>query len=218
MLQYLPFHLNNNHFLLSSGRCVFWEEEKILIASDLHLGKSGHFRKSGIGIPQSVLLEDMQRLIAQIQFYKPDQLIIVGDLFHSEPNREHDFFMRWRNDLGYLPVHLVKGNHDILHREWYEEANIVVHDASFSIKDFCFVHDIADKPENEKKYCFSGHIHPAIIIRGAGKQALRFPCFYFGNEYAVLPAFGKFTGTYVLEPKKKDHVFALVENKVMQIQ
>ena len=30
---------------------MFWEEEKALIVSDLHFGKTGHFRKSGIAVP-----------------------------------------------------------------------------------------------------------------------------------------------------------------------
>lgn len=217
MPMFLPFDLHDNRFLITADRSLFWENEKALILSDLHLGKTGHFRKSGIAVPQSVLVEDMQRLVAQIQYYKPAKLIIVGDLFHSEMNKEHDFFLKWRNDLHQLPVHLIKGNHDILQPGWYKEAGITIHDHSLSIGNFSFMHDINDC-KDETNYCFSGHIHPGITIRGAGKQSLRLPCFYFGKQYAVLPAFGKFTGTYPVEPKDGDAVFALAGNSVVKIQ
>ena len=45
---------------LSAERAVFWEEEQSLILADLHFGKTGHFRKSGIGVPQTIYREDLQ--------------------------------------------------------------------------------------------------------------------------------------------------------------
>jgi DNA ligase-associated metallophosphoesterase len=218
MPMFLPHVLQHNKFLVTAGRSIFWEDESALIVSDLHLGKSGHFRKSGIAIPQAVLVEDMQRLVAQIQFYKPSQLIVVGDLFHSDANREHDLFLKWRNDLAHITVHLVKGNHDILKESWYREANIIVHKHVYTVGNFSFIHDINDCDTGEMNYCFSGHVHPGITIKGPGRQALRLSCFYFGKKYAILPAFGKFTGTYTLEPGREDAVFGLVGNKVMRIQ
>src|SRR5215211_4264070 len=89
---------------LSPDRCIYWEEQSSLIVSDLHFGKTGHFRKSGIAVPQSVYKEDMQRLMDQLQFYKPHQLIVVGDLFHSAMNKELDFFKKWRNDFNQLHI------------------------------------------------------------------------------------------------------------------
>src|SRR5438132_11874266 len=87
-----------NSFLLSAERCIFWEEEKALILSDLHFGKTGHFRKSGIAVPQSIFKEDLQRLISQIQHYKPEQLLVVGDMFHSSAHKELEYLLKWRND------------------------------------------------------------------------------------------------------------------------
>jgi uncharacterized protein len=116
--------LLDQHFWLSPERVLFWEQEKILIVSDLHFGKTGHFRKSGIAVPQSVYKEDLQRLFAQISFFKAEQLLIVGDLFHSIVNKEMDFFLKWRKDISQLPFLLIKGNHDILSSNWYQEASI----------------------------------------------------------------------------------------------
>jgi DNA ligase-associated metallophosphoesterase len=218
MTGFIPYKIFDDTFLLSSNRTVFWEDEKSLILSDLHLGKSGHFRKSGIAIPQTIFKEDMQRLLAEIKYFNPLQLIIVGDLFHSAMNREHELFLRWRNDIRDVSIHLVKGNHDILKKEWYEEAGITVHPKHLSVRKFTFTHNIEECETGEEHYCFSGHIHPSICMSGTGKQSVTLPCFYFKKEYAVLPAFGKFTGTYPVKPSAGDAVFALVENKIMHLQ
>lgn len=206
-----------NTFLLSADRCIFWEDKKILILSDLHFGKTGHFRKSGIAIPQAIFKEDMQRLVTQLQLYKPAQVIIIGDMFHSEDNKEHDFFLKWRQDFSALPIHLIKGNHDILKTAWYSLADITIHKCALVIDDFVFVHDLKDYKSPDNGYVFSGHIHPSVTVRGLGKQALRFPCFYFGKQYAVLPAFSKFTGTYNIEPKAGESVFALVKQTIIPL-
>lgn len=218
MHHFKPHIILNNHFLLTSNRTIFWEEERALVLSDLHMGKSGHFRKHGIGVPQNMFSEDMQRLFADIQFYNPVKLIIVGDLFHSHFNKEHDLFLRWRHDLALLQIDLVMGNHDILKKEWYAEAAIAVHDPELVIGNFIFTHDICDNDHRPGTYCFSGHIHPGITIRGVGKQALRLPCFYFNSKYAVLPAFGKFTGTYPINPQHGDAVYVLSQNSIIQVQ
>ena len=200
-------------FWLSAQRCLFWEQEKALILSDLHLGKTGHFRKAGIGVPQSVLKEDLQRLLTLLHYFKPTQVIAVGDLFHSKANLEHDLFKRWRADFEQVQFRLVKGNHDILNTEWYEAAGIEVIEQTLSIGRFSFTHDQCDAGPDT--YSFCGHLHPGIVLHGLGKQTLRFPCFYFTPDHCILPAFGKFTGLATINPGKKDVVYTIVENALI---
>jgi len=204
------YRIKEQQLWLSPERCIFWEEEKTLILSDLHFGKTGHFRKSGIAVPPSVYREDLHRLLTQIQYFQPQQLLIVGDLFHSRENQELTLFRRWREDLSGLVVRLIKGNHDILEEQWYADAGITVHAGQLHIGAFGFIHDIEEYDNCKGHYCFSGHIHPGVWISGMGKQALRFPCFYFGEEYAVLPAFSRFTGTAAIDPSPRAHVFAIL--------
>jgi DNA ligase-associated metallophosphoesterase len=211
------FLLNDQTLWLSPNRCIFWQEQNALIVSDLHLGKTGHFRKSGIAVPQAVYKEDLQRLVELIQYFKPEQLIVVGDLFHSKANKELDLFIKWRNDFDQLNVRLVMGNHDILKKDWYNAANISVSDSHLAIGNFCFVHDINNSCEpTDNIYYFSGHIHPCITLNGLGKQSLKFPCFYFSESYAVLPAFSKFTGTAHIEPSRTDSVFAILPGNTIK--
>jgi DNA ligase-associated metallophosphoesterase len=212
------FSVKDQQLWLSSERTVFWEEEKALIVSDMHFGKTGHFRKAGIAIPQGVFKEDLQRLVQQLQYFQPRQLIIVGDLFHSDANKELHLFQKWRDDLADLHIQLIKGNHDILSESWYSSMNISTHKETLKINNFCFQHDMGkcqSTGDEESPYLFSGHIHPGIQISGVGRQVLKFPCFYFTDEFCVLPAFSKFTGIALIEPKQGEVVFAIVNNSLI---
>jgi uncharacterized protein len=220
--------IRNQQFWLTTDRTMFWEEEKAMIVSDLHFGKTGHFRKSGIAVPGSVYKEDLQRLVIQLQYFQPKELIIVGDMFHSHANKELELFLKWRSDLPGINIRLVMGNHDILKEDWYENAGIQLNRQTLSKQDFHFVHDISDQLNRkegyikniieERSYFFSGHIHPGIRINGAGKQTLCFPCFYFGKKHAVLPAFSRFTGVAMIDPEAEEQVFAIVNQALIQLQ
>jgi uncharacterized protein len=218
----------DQQFWLTTDRTMFWEEEKALVVSDLHFGKTGHFRKSGIAIPASIYKEDLQRLVVQIQYFQPRELIIVGDMFHSSANKELELFLKWRSDLSGIGIRLVRGNHDILQEDWYANADIQLSQQTLSRNQFHFIHDISDQLtkkkgffKNEKGkqlYFFSGHLHPGIRIDGAGRQSLYFPCFYFGKKYAVLPAFSRFTGTATIYPESEDQIFAIVNQELIRLQ
>ena len=144
--------------------------------------------------------------------------MVVGDMFHSSDNKEHELFLKWRNDFPQLSIHLVKGNHDILKASWYASANITVHPKQYSIKEFCFAHDVEQSDCNSSaSYFFTGHIHPGVVLNGMGKQSLRFPCFYFNHKFAILPAFSRFTGLASMETKKTDCVYAIVEKSVIRL-
>jgi DNA ligase-associated metallophosphoesterase len=215
------FNFRDQHLWLSPERAIFWEDEKALILSDSHFGKTGHFRKAGVPVPQNVFLEDLQRLFNLLQFYKPNQLIVVGDLFHSKSNKEHLLFEKWRNDFSQLEILLVKGNHDILHNDWYDRIKInVFADEPLRINALAFTHDYAHIKkftQHADAYFFTGHLHPGISIKGRSRQSLSFPCFYFNEEFAVLPAFSKFSGLALINKHKTDSVFAIVHNELIEV-
>ena len=215
------FNFRDQHLWLSPERTIFWEDEKALILSDSHFGKTGHFRKAGIPLPQNLYLEDLQRLFNLLQFYKPEQLIVVGDLFHSKSNKEHLLFEKWRNDFTQLEILLVKGNHDVLHDDWYHQIKIkVFSDELLRKNNVAFIHDCAhiEKfPLHADAYFLTGHLHPGIFIKGRSRQHLSFPCFYFNDQFAVLPAFSKFSGLALIDKKKTDNVFAIVNDELMEM-
>lgn len=193
---------------------MFWEEENTLVISDLHFGKTGHFRKMGVAIPQEVYQADLHRLFKVIQYFKPGKIVITGDLFHSSKNQEVDYFLRWRGALAHTRFILVKGNHDILQTRVYDALAIDVVDDIYQVGPFCFTHD-AEGLCNE--YIFSGHIHPGIKMLGAARRSIALPCYYFTETYAILPAFSLFTGLAIMKPTKRDTVFAIAGKEVVRV-
>ena len=213
-------NISGNTFWIFPERCLWWEKENTLIVADLHLGKTGHFRKSGIAVPQDIYKADLQRLMAMLYICKAEKLIIVGDLTHSSFNKELDMFLKWRNDFSLLQIDLVKGNHDILQDDWYREAGIIVHENELSVKSFLFRHEISKDVQHRPSglpFTFTGHVHPAIVLKGQGRQSLKFPCFYFTKTYCILPAFSRFTGTYTVNPGKGEMAYAITPSELIRI-
>ena len=108
------YFLRDQTLVLLPEKAIFWKEKKKLIISDLHLGKAGHFRKAGIPIPQGIHRGDLERLETITRKYSPEEIIFLGDLFHSKWNREWQEFSVWRENNKVIKLQLVKGNHDII--------------------------------------------------------------------------------------------------------
>lgn len=210
--------VQNQTWYLLPEKAVYWKEQKTLIAADLHLGKAGHFRKSGIAAPAAINRKNIERLEQLIHATNPETLLILGDLFHSDANREWLEFEEWLSGMIGLRTELVSGNHDTLHASFYDSAGIRVHE-TLQREGFFFVHEPgAVKPKREASITVAGHIHPGVSIRGKGRQSLRFPCFLFSEERILLPAFGEFTGLFTIKPEEHEDVYAVVEGSVVELR
>ncbi|HMQ64306.1 MAG TPA: ligase-associated DNA damage response endonuclease PdeM, partial [Flavilitoribacter sp.] len=197
-------------------KAAWWEEGRTLFLADLHLGKGLHFRKAGIPAPKALAEANLNRLDQLLGTFEIDSVFFLGDLFHSDHNGE------WAA-LGELlarhpkpAFHLVRGNHDILTAEHYGAAGISLLDEPFFCDPFVLTHYPLATPDPDY-YNLAGHIHPAVILNGKGRQHLRLPCFHFGPAQAVLPAFGAFTGHACLTPNSEDAVFVIFEDRVLKI-
>lgn len=212
------YQIQDQQCWLSAERAIFWENQSSLILSDTHFGKTGHFRKNGIGVPQAVFHEDLQRMMDLLSFFKPARLVVVGDFFHSAANLELDLFAKWRSDFTQLEMILVKGNHDILAEHWYQEYQIKVEKAVYQLGPFQFAHEPMQTTDSHKTgFLFSGHLHPGVSLSGMGKQNLHFPCFYFSKTSCILPAFSRFSGTATVKKKKDNTIFAIVNQQLIEI-
>lgn len=205
--------------LLLPAKAIFWEDKKTLIVSDLHIGKVGHFRKAGIAVPKIMEQEELAALSDLIHEYKPLQLIFLGDLFHSDMNNDWNWLQLWRELFPEVRMILIQGNHDILHADYYKQANFELYD-QLLLEPFLFIHDKKDsrKLDHQNAYVLSGHIHPAIRLKGKARQSILLSCFMFGKSAGILPAFGKFTGNCCLPVADTDVVFGVLNDKVILLQ
>lgn len=156
-------------------------------------------------MPEMIGRNNLWNLSALVDRYEPQRCIFLGDLFHSHGNQECDDFADWRENYPKLELILVNGNHDILPQSEYDRFGLECHE-EFSVENFRLVHDIELSGVGDK-YTLSGHIHPCVRLAGRAGNSMRLPCFWFAEKYGVLPAFGDFTGTFRIHPKKGDQVY-----------
>ncbi len=210
------FNLQHQRFWLLSQKAMYWQKHKILIVADLHIGKSAHFRKHGIAVSGQVNESNLNKLSGILEKTAAEQLIILGDLFHSDINKEWEQFIKWRKNYKELEVNLVIGNHDILKRKNYHSGVINLF-KKLTLNPFLFIHDINEHRDNVSgdKYILSGHVHPAVKLKGQGRQTIKLPCFFFGTDHGILPAFGNFTGTHTIQPTASDRVFIIADSNIV---
>lgn len=209
----MKIQINNENFILHPSGAVFWERKKTIIISDVHLGKVTHFRKHGIAIPENAISENFRKITAVLDYFLPEKIIFLGDLFHSTKNAEWDLFENWVSENNH-ETYLITGNHDIIDEKHYRKIGVIVVE-TLEIDNFFFTHHPTEK---ENLFNFSGHIHPGILLRGLGLQTLKLRCFYQKSNQMIFPAFGEFTGKYIVKPNVEDLIYAIAGNEVILIK
>lgn len=212
-----PTTLRGEELYLLPEKAIIWKRYNSLLIADLHLGKVSHFRKAGIPVPRTAKRASLDRLEDLLLRYLPDQVIILGDLFHSEYNQAwlafNDLLERYQ-EIDFI---LVEGNHDILEKSLYENSKLTVIPGLLEKAPFIFSHEPLESVHNDM-YNLCGHIHPGVRMVGKARQSLRLPCFYFGDHTGILPAFGAFTGCATIQPLEGESVFVIGENRVIRVQ
>ncbi|MGJ7033864.1 ligase-associated DNA damage response endonuclease PdeM [Niabella hirudinis] len=199
--------------VLSAARAVYWPAEKMLILSDLHLGKTGYFRLHGIPVSTGVMQDDLKRLAALIELFKPEQVLVAGDMFHHRFNNDVHLFKDWRQSYKELSFLLVPGNHDRHLDIGYADLNITLTPEKYECGVIGFVHEMQEADPG--RLTISGHLHPGYMISGKAKQLLCLPCFIKGSHHLVLPAFSQFTGLYT-RASAGHTCYVISENKLFE--
>jgi DNA ligase-associated metallophosphoesterase len=208
-------HYKTTVLELTNQRVLYWKTQESLILSDLHIGKAAHFQKSGIAIPSSILAKDLDRLQQLIHHFDAKKLIIVGDLFHAEYNKDLDEFKEWLKQFKHLKLVLIKGNHDRFQQSIYQDFNIEVHQPSLKIDDLQFVHDF--KAPTNDFFTISGHTHPGVLIKGKGRQRIKIPCFQVTENQLILPAFSLFTGLNTTHAPKNCKNYGFTDDGIFEV-
>jgi uncharacterized protein len=212
----LKFALKGEQVTLLSQRLLYLSEHRVLLLADAHFGKINHFRRAGIAVPSLANNRNASELIDAINETKPERVIFLGDLFHSTINDDWQTVGQITKHFAQCSFELVVGNHDILDAHHYSQCNIDWVQKQ-AIGQWLLTHEpLSEIPD--RLYNFCGHIHPGILLTGAGKQSLLLPCFYFGKQQGILPAFGAFTGLAKIKPKKGDEIFIISNGKIVAVK
>jgi DNA ligase-associated metallophosphoesterase len=192
---------------------MFIPDQSVLIISDIHIGKVGHFRKAGIAVPREAGMDNYIRLQELILTYNPERVIFLGDLFHSDKNSEWDGLKKLVEHFSNTKFDLVIGNHEFLEKREYASLGLHVFEDKLDLGSIALTHVPQEDPS---KFNIAGHIHPAVRLRGRARQSIRLPCFHIREDQLVLPAFGAFTGNHIIKPKQGDIVYAIADDRVVE--
>jgi DNA ligase-associated metallophosphoesterase len=203
--------------VLLSEKAAYWPARKALFVADFHLGKAASFRSAGIPLPSGTTSENVGRLDRAIAATRAREVVFLGDFLHSAAGRVAQTFSTfgaWRESRAAVAITLVRGNHDKKAGDPPEAWNMRCIEAGEHYGPFVLNHEPG--PSRGGGYALSGHIHPAVRLSGEG-ESLRLPCFWFGARCGVLPAFGAFTGTAVIRPRRGDQVYVIAERDVLKV-
>lgn len=204
--------IKGQQFIFDYRKAIYWEDTSSLILSDVHVGKLNHFQKNGIAIPSDGSRNNLINIKSLVNEYDPDQVYILGDLFHSSYNKEWDDWLVYFSKSK-IKFALILGNHDKNDSKKLWNSNITVVD-QLTKGPFLFTH----YPEQEiDQFNICGHVHPAVKLRGLGRQYMKLNCFYISDNQLILPAFGTFTGSHILKPNKTDHVICLSTDGLFEL-
>lgn len=198
-------------------RALFWPRARTLVIADPHFGKAAAFRAGGIPLPGGTTAAMLARLDAALDRTGATTLLILGDLLHARSGRAGSTLSavdRWRDSRPELIIRLVRGNHDLQAGDPPASWDIDCLDEPVTQGPFCWLHQPPEDPATLPGYPIAGHVHPAVALAGNG-HALTLPCFYFGRDFGLLPAFGEFTGTAVVRPRRGEQVYVIAGDEVI---
>ena len=166
---------------------LFWEEQSLLVVSDLHLEKGSSFARRGVLLPPYDTAATLALLGVLIARRNPRMVIALGDSFHdsdahnrlSRADSEAIVAMQARRDWIWI-----SGNHDPALPS--DIGGIVAEEVA--IGPIVFRHEPTGAPGE-----IAGHLHPKARVSTRGRSMER-RCFACDGERAVMPAFGAYTG------------------------
>jgi len=205
-------HFARHDFVLHPSGAAYWPAYNLLLVADVHLGKVAHFRKAGMAVPPASILANFRKLDEVVAYFEPTIICFMGDLFHSDLNREWELFSAWSRGQS-AQLMLVAGNHDIVDRSLYYQLSIDV--IGTLVIDGIWLTHQPDIHAERPNIC--GHVHPCVSIRGMGRQRIKLPRFFQSENQLILPAFGTFTGMYELFPTEADDVFVIADKEVIRV-
>jgi len=182
-----PLNVAGIDLVADLSGALFWEEQRLLVVSDLHLEKGSSFATRGVLLPPYDTVATLGRLSAVIARHDPRMVIALGDSFHdrdahgrlSTADREAIAGLQVRRDWIWI-----SGNHDPALTP--DLGGVVANEVA--IGRIAFRHEPTGAVGE-----IAGHLHPKARVSARGRSMER-RCFASDGERAVMPAFGAYTG------------------------
>ena len=203
--------------MLMPEKCVFLPESDTLLVADAHVGKAVSFRALGVPVPSGTTGETLALLSSLVRRLAVRRIVFLGDFLHSARSRAPATMAavtQWRDAHRQLELTLVRGNHDDRAGDPPAWLGIEAVDEPLRQGGLALCHHPRPQPEG---YVLAGHLHPCVNVSGRARDSMRLPCFWFTTQFAVLPAFGAFTGMQAVRPAAGERVFVATPEQVFEL-
>jgi hypothetical protein len=182
-----PLNVAGIDLIADLSGALFWEEQRLLVVSDLHLEKGSSFAARGVLLPPYDTAATLGRLGAVIARHDPRMVIALGDSFHdreahgrlSAADRDAIAGLQVRRDWIWI-----SGNHDPALTP--DVGGVVA--SEVAIGRIAFRHEPTGAVGE-----IAGHLHPKARVSTRGRSMER-RCFASDGERAIMPAFGAYAG------------------------
>ena len=187
-------------FVADLSGALYWEAQRLLVVSDLHLEKGSSFAARGVLLPPYDTAATLGRLAAVIARHDPRMVIALGDSFHDreaharlcEPDRDAVAAMQTGREWIWIA-----GNHDPALPS--SLGGIVA--SEVCIGPIAFRHEPSGTFGE-----IAGHLHPKARVATRGRATER-RCFASDGERAVMPAFGAYAGGLSIRDEAFTRIF-----------
>ena len=182
----------------------YWEEQSLLVVSDLHLEKGSSFAARGTLLPPYDTVATLGRLAGVVARHDPRMVIALGDSFHdrtahdrlSALDREAIAALQMRRDWIWI-----SGNHDPALTP--DLGGVVA--SEVAIGPIAFRHEPTGASGE-----IAGHLHPTARVPTRGRTMER-RCFACDGMRAVMPAFGAYAGGLSIRDAAFAKIFQTLE-------
>ncbi|MCP3475195.1 ligase-associated DNA damage response endonuclease PdeM [Bradyrhizobium sp. CCGUVB1N3] len=186
-------------FIADLSGALFWDAQRLLVVSDLHLEKGSSFAARGVLLPPYDTVATLSRLAVVIARHDPRIVIALGDSFHDRSAHER-LSIEDRGAMASLQTGRdwiwISGNHD----------PALPRDLGGTVADEVAIGPIIFRHEPTGAHGeIAGHLHPKARVTARGRSMER-RCFASDGMRAVMPAFGAYAGGLSI----RDEAFARV--------
>lgn len=176
--------IKGNRFVLHPERILTWPEKNLLIAADLHLGKSEAFLSSAVDEAPASQWRGLLALEELAEKHSVEHIMFLGDFLHSPHGLTEgivqdfsDFLLRVDQDVTLIPSNRDKAAIKLFSAV-FPKMEVLF---QWQIEDFIFQHQPPERMmSSDQEFYWCGHLNP---MSGG------LPCFVIDKQVGVLPAY-----------------------------
>ncbi|MEM0075305.1 MAG: metallophosphoesterase [Conexivisphaerales archaeon] len=219
-MQEATIKLGKGLLIVSPWPVVYLEQDKAIVAADIHLGLEDKLEHEGISLPRTFLPQIIQSIVQPARVMGASKIILLGDVKHEfgKPEEAEWFSVKKLIKEAFKVVdriEVVKGNHDNYIASILGEMNIPLHSYSLDISNYTLAHGHL---YTMGKKMIIGHEHPAVSIKDDFGLKHRYKAFLHakieGNDIYILPSVSPITvGTDMNETNSSEFLSPILNGR-----